>query len=85
MTEQEKPKRRDYDLNPLHYLIGNENFDAHIISNIMRIDSIKEDLEEFKTDTKTRLSKIEGWIFTLVGIAVSTLIAIVGALLTQVF
>jgi hypothetical protein len=56
------------------------NLEAHIIADMLRIESITTEVREFKSDTKKRLDKIEGWLVAIVGITVSTLLATVGAL-----
>ena len=35
------------------------NLEAHIIADMLRIESITTELREFKVDTKERLNKIE--------------------------
>lgn len=49
--------------------------EAHIIADMLRIESITAELREFKDDTKSRLDKLEGWIVAIVGITITTLIA----------
>lgn len=61
------------------------NLEAHIIADMLRIESITTELREFKTDTKTRLNKIENWLVAIVGTSFTTLVAIVIGLLTRVF
>ena len=55
--------------------------EAHIIADMLRIESITAELREFKDDTKARLDKLEGWIVAIVGITITTLLATVGTLL----
>lgn len=57
------------------------NLEAHIIADMLRIESITAELREFKLDTKKRLDKIEGWVVAIVGVTVTTLIATVGSLI----
>jgi hypothetical protein len=64
--------------------IENNNMEAHIIADMLRIEGITSELREFKDDTKQRLNKLEGWIVTIVGVTVTTLIATVGSLLWRV-
>lgn len=61
------------------------NLEAHIIADMLRIESITAELREFKTDTKKRLDKIEGWVIAIVGTTVTTLIATVVSLALKVF
>tara|TARA_B100001093_G_C26701444_1_gene959285 strand:- start:105 stop:353 length:249 start_codon:yes stop_codon:yes gene_type:complete len=55
--------------------------EAHIIADMLRIESITAELREFKEDTKSSLNKLEGWIVAIVGITVTTLLATVGTLI----
>ena len=41
------------------------NLEAHIIADMLRIESITTELREFKEDTKHRLNKIENWLFVV--------------------
>ena len=61
------------------------NLEAHIIADMLRIESITTELREFKEDTKHRLNKIENWLVAIVGTSFTTLIAIVVSLLVNVF
>lgn len=54
------------------------NLEAHIIADMLRIESITTELREFKDDTKMRFNKLEGWIVAIVGITVTSLLAIIG-------
>ena len=57
------------------------NIEAHIIADMLRIESITTELREFKNDTKSRLDKIENWLIAIVGTSFTTLIALVVGLL----
>jgi hypothetical protein len=59
------------------------NLEAHIIADMLRIESITAELREFKQDTKARLNKIEGWVIAIVGTTVTTLIATVASLVIK--
>jgi hypothetical protein len=61
------------------------NLEAHIIADMLRIESITTELREFKEDTKHRLNKMENWLVAIVGTSFTTLIAIVVGLLVNVF
>jgi hypothetical protein len=61
------------------------NIEAHIIADMLRIESITTEIREFKQDTKHRLNKIENWLVAIVGTSFTTLIAIVVGLLVNVF
>lgn len=60
------------------------NIEAHIIADMLRIESITAELKEFKEVTRDRLNKLESWIVAIVGITVTTLIATVGGLVFRV-
>ena len=64
--------------------VEGRNLEAHIIADMLRIESITTELREFKEDTKLRLNKLEGWIVAIVGVTVTTLIATVGSLFFRV-
>ena len=55
--------------------------EAHIIADMLRIESITTELREFKEDTKSRFDKLAGWIVAIVGITITTLLATVGTLI----
>jgi len=40
--------------------VENNNMEAHIIADMLRIEGITTELREFKDDTKQRLNKLEG-------------------------
>lgn len=61
----------------------NSKLEAHLIADMLRIESITSEIREFKQDTKSRFDKLEGWIIGIVGVSVATLLASVGALLTK--
>ena len=61
------------------------NIEAHIIADMLRIESITTEIREFKQDTKHRLNKIENCLVAIVGTSFTTLIAIVVGLLVNVF
>ena len=57
-----------------------ENLEAHIIADMLRIESITTELREFKVDTKERLNKIENWVLAIVGTTFTTLVTILIAI-----
>jgi len=82
MSNEQEPKplkdRRTHDL-------YTDTVEAHIIADMLRIESITTELKEFKTDTKERLSKIEGWVVSIIGVTVTTLLATIGSIVFKVF
>ena len=60
-----------------------DNLEAHIIADMLRIESITAEIREFKEVTKHRLDKLENWIIAIVGLTFTTLVSIVVALVTS--
>lgn len=77
------PKRTDPELSPRPY-IESGNIEAHIIADMLRIESITAELREFKETTKGRLDKLESWIIAIVGLSFTTLMTTVVGLLMKV-
>ena len=63
------PKKNEPELTPKPY-IESGNIEAHIIADMLRIESITAELKEFKEVTKDRLNKLERTpkVFALGGI-----------------
>jgi hypothetical protein len=61
------------------------NLEAHIIADMLRIESITTEVREFKQDTKVRLNKIENWLVAIVGTTFTTMVAILVGLLLNMF
>ena len=59
------------------------NIEAHIIADMLRIESITAELREFKETTKSRLDKLESWIIAIVGLTFTTLITTIVGLLMK--
>ena len=78
-TQQQIPQ-----VDPQQQYSKSGNIEAHIIADMLRIESITTELREFKLDTKARFDKLEGWILAIVSITVTSLIATVGGLLLKV-
>tara|TARA_B100001057_G_C22870763_1_gene958729 strand:- start:4835 stop:5074 length:240 start_codon:yes stop_codon:yes gene_type:complete len=77
------PKKPQPDKMPKPY-IQDGNIEAHIIADMLRIESITAELREFKDTTKTRLDKLESWIVAIVGLTFTTLVTTVVGLLMKV-
>ena len=75
--EQQKKQQTQY--------TESNNLEAHIIADMLRIESITTELREFKQDTKHRLNKIENWLVAIVGTTFTTMIAILVGLLINFF
>ena len=77
------PKKNKPELTPKPY-VESGNIEAHIIADMLRIESITAELREFKETTKTRLDKLENWIVAIVGVTVTTVISTVVGLVLKV-
>ena len=77
------PKKNKPELTPKPY-VESGNIEAHIIADMLRIESITAELREFKETTKGRLDKLESWIIAIVGLTVTTLISTVVGLVLKV-
>jgi hypothetical protein len=82
--KEPKPEQKREEQNRQVYAESN-NLEAHIIADMLRIESITTELREFKEDTKHRLNKIENWLVAIVGTSFTTLVAIVVGLLVNIF
>ena len=78
--QQPKPETKPKQAPELY----NGNVEAHIIADMLRIESITTELREFKEDSKARFNKLEGWIVAIVGITVTSLLGTIGILLQSI-
>lgn len=76
-------KKNQPELTPKPY-VESGNIEAHIIADMLRIESITAELREFKETTKGRLDKLESWIIAIVGITFTTLISIIVGIIINV-
>jgi hypothetical protein len=76
------PKKIKPELTPKPY-VESGNIEAHIIADMLRIESITAELREFKETTKSRLDKLESWIIAIVGLTVTTLMTTVVGLIMK--
>ena len=70
------PKKTKPELTPKPY-VESGNIEAHIIADMLRIESITAELREFKETTKGRLDKLESWIIAIVGLTFTSLVSII--------
>ena len=77
------PKKNKPELTPKPY-VESGNIEAHIIADMLRIESITAELREFKETTKSRLDKLESWIIAIVGLTVTTLMTTVVGIVLKV-
>tara|TARA_A100001011_G_scaffold391698_1_gene477708 strand:+ start:5259 stop:5504 length:246 start_codon:yes stop_codon:yes gene_type:complete len=79
MPKKNEPEQK---LTPKPY-VESGNIEAHIIADMLRIESITAELREFKDVTKERLNKLESWIIAIVGLTFTTLVTTVVGLLMK--
>jgi hypothetical protein len=70
------PKKNEPELTPKPY-VERGHIEAHIIADMLRIESITAELREFKEVTKDRLNKLESWIIAIVGLTFTSLVSII--------
>jgi len=70
------PRKSEPDKNIKPY-VESGNIEAHIIADMLRIESITAELREFKDTTKSRLDKLESWIIAIVGLTFTSLVSII--------
>jgi len=70
------PRKSEPDKNIKPY-VESGNIEAHIIADMLRIESITAELREFKDTTKNRLDKLESWIIAIVGLTFTSLVSII--------
>jgi len=77
------PKKNEPEIMPKPY-VQSGDIEAHIIADMLRIESITAELKEFKEVTKERLNKLESWIIAIVGLTFTTLVTTVVGLLMKI-
>ena len=55
------------------------NVDAHILADMLRIEAISNEVRELKETVKDRLDKLENWIVGIVGLTMTSLVAIIAS------
>ena len=70
------PRKSEPDKNIKPY-VETGNIEAHIIADMLRIESITAELREFKETTKSRLDKLESWIIAIIGLTFTSLVSII--------
>jgi len=70
------PRKSEPDKNIKPY-VESGNIEAHIIADMLRIESITAELREFKDTKKSRLDKLESWIIAIVGLTFTSLVSII--------
>jgi hypothetical protein len=59
----------------------NGGIEAHIIADMLRIESITTEMREFKANTNQRLDKLDKWIVGIVGVTVTTLLSVIAGII----
>ena len=77
------PNKNEPEKMPKPY-VQSGDIEAHIIADMLRIESITAELKEFKEVTRERLNKLEGWIIAIVGLTFTTLMTTVVGLLMKI-
>lgn len=68
------------DTNPY---IKSSNLEAHVIADMLRIESITTEVREFKDETRKRFDKLENWLMAIVGTSVTTLLTVIIAMIVK--
>lgn len=63
--------------------IRGTNLEAHVIADMLRIESITTELREFKEESRKRFDKLENWIIAIIGVTTTTLISIIVAIMLK--
>ena len=80
-TPRPQPRARTDANADLEDVYSRGNIEAHIIADMLRIENIANEVREFKEVVKERLDKIENWIVGIVGITITSLVAILVSML----
>lgn len=67
----------------LEEIYSKGNVEAHIIADMLRIENIANEMRDFKEMVKERLDRIENWIVGIVGITITSLVAVIVGLLSN--
>lgn len=59
------------------------NVEAHIIADMLRIENIANEVRDFKEIVKERLDRLENWIVGIVGITVTSLVAVLVGMISR--
>lgn len=67
----------------LEEIYSKGNVEAHIIADMLRIENIANEMRDFKEMVKERLDRLENWIVGIVGITITSLVAVLVGMLTR--
>lgn len=65
-------------------LVKNDPVTTQILTDMLRIDQLSQEVKDLKLEVKSRFDKVETWLIGILGGVFTTLIAIVVALLVRV-
>lgn len=80
---QIQPRIRTETDSSLEEIYSRGNVEAHIIADMLRIENIANEMRDFKEIVKERLDKIENWIVGIVGITITSLVAILVGMMSR--
>jgi len=78
-----KDNNPDKEVKVTSELVKNDPLTTQILTDMLRIDQLSQDVKSLKIETKQRFDKVENWLIGIMGGVFTTLLAIVVALLTS--
>ena len=78
-----KDNNPDKEVKVTSELVKNDPLTTQILTDMLRIDQLSQDVKSLKIETKQRFDKVENWLIGIMGGVFTTLLAIVVALLTR--
>jgi|TARA_B100001094_G_scaffold323100_1_gene373400 hypothetical protein len=78
-----KDNNPDNEVTVTSELVKNDPLTTQILTDMLRIDQLIQDVKSLKIETKQRFDKVENWLIGIMGGVFTTLLAIVVALLTR--
>ena len=78
-----KDNEPDNEVTVTSELVKNDPLTTQILTDMLRIDQLIQDVKSLKIESKQRFDKVEDWLIGIMGGVFTTLLAIVVALLTR--
>jgi hypothetical protein len=78
-----KDNEPDNEVTVTSELVKNDPLTTQILTDMLRIDQLIQDVKSLKIESKQRFDKVENWLIGIMGGVFTTLLAIVVALLTR--
>lgn len=78
-----KDNEPDNEVTVTSELVKNDPLTTQILTDMLRIDQLIQDVKSLKIESKQRFDKVENWLIGIMGGVFTTLLAIVVALLTS--